>query len=309
MSGASPVRSAAWALVAAVATVALGGCPAAGPLPPPMTLPQLAAELDSNNDLLPWLRASSDSITITAADEHGLPISTQLGGVMIYSQPHCFYMDVKEAGEVLAGAGANDELYWFWSRAGGRGVCWAGRRAHGVWAGSLEVPINPTQLTVLLGIDSFGGKLTRLPLPVLRSADAQRCYVIESIDLGQDHAVLLSELWYDRDTHRPVRVRLFDSQGRPSLESTLSDWRLATGSAGWFPCDVTIRWLDREGQKPSGKGLRPVKLRLRFRTVEVDPKFGPSASPRVFDFQARRPPDLPLNWMGPGAPPGPQPTP
>lgn len=285
----SPVRLAM--LAAAASLLGAAGCQTCEQLPSP-TVEQVVADVNRNNELMPWFKARIESITLTVKDEAGLSwrIPADLYGYLLYTQPNMFVLRADKGGlTTVLEMGSNRKIFWMWAMGANRG--WVGRQVD--WPADEPSPllIHPGQLVQLLGIDAIDRDLTRMPLVALRTNDCERAYVLEFVDLQRDHASLIRETWIDADSRLPRRVRLFDRNGRAALESDLAEWRRTTGSAGWFPHQITIRWLSQTTRGgDEDMTVRPgTTLRLDFSDVEVKEKF---SNPAI--YEPHPPADVPL---------------
>ena len=81
----------------------LAGC-AERPLPPPMTFRQVAAEVNSNNDLLPALKGSIQTVGGELVDKDGNRQNLDLlglNGLLIYAQPGVALPDGQQRQAIL----------------------------------------------------------------------------------------------------------------------------------------------------------------------------------------------------------------
>ena len=295
--------------VAICATVLLAGCPPQAPsqtLPPPMSFDQVVGKVNENNDHLLWLKGSISDWGGELVEPDGTRTSLGLLGLrghIWYAQPNHLFIDVIKGEQTVMELGSNERFYWLWVQPPGRhGKCWVG--SYERWnasAGKGLIPIHPQQLAQLLGIDAIPADSymqARPVWPILRVSDpADRSYVVEFMTTGDGRMILQRELWLDRDTNRPRRVRLFDGGGQVVFDSTPSDWQPVTsGSKALVPRSVDIQSIvvkpvtNDKGELTGVVQENGTRMRLTFAGVTVDDKF--SVAKRAAMYQFHCPPDI-----------------
>ncbi|MDD4888862.1 MAG: hypothetical protein PHU85_02945 [Phycisphaerae bacterium] len=284
------------AAVLVIATVLLAGCPATvKPLPAPMTLDQVVAKVNANNEKLPYFKATIRTVRGEIVSDNGKRQGLDLLGLygyLIYAQPAHLRLDLSKATTSVMGMGSNDQLYWMWGIAPYVGKCWLG--SYEKWnpaVGNGVIPIHPRQLAQLLGLDAISTDFSHRPWPALRvSEPADRANILQFMAPVDDHVALMHELWVDRDTNLPRRVRVFNGHGQVVIESALRDWRKTKNGEAMFPHDVEVQSVTFKQTKT---GLVPApasRLRMTFGGADVSDRFDPAKHPLVYAF--RRPPEV-----------------
>lgn len=95
-----------------------------------------------------------------------------------------------------------------------------------------RVPIEPDLVAQVLGVGEFDTNFLHPPVPTMRFNNDARCYMFTwSVPLA-DRWVVQKEIWYDMNTLLPVRVLLFDENGRILVRANLSDHQPIDGGNG-----------------------------------------------------------------------------
>ena len=89
-------------------------------------------------------------------------------------------------------------------------------------ADTRQMPIQPQLLLEVLGVGVIDEDLTRQPFPVMRFNNDADAYMFVWNVRVPDRFVAQKEVWYDRQTKLPMKVLLFDANGRVVLRADLS---------------------------------------------------------------------------------------
>src|SRR5690606_34064176 len=88
-----------------------------------------------------------------------------------------------------------------------------------------EMPVRPDLVGEVLGIGEFADNLLEEPAPVMRfNPDAWAYMFVWSAPSRQgDRRYAVKEVWYHVNDLRPIKVLLFDEQGRVILRANLTE--------------------------------------------------------------------------------------
>jgi hypothetical protein len=99
------------------------------------------------------------------------------------------------------------------------------------------IPIRPDLIGEVLGIGQINTDLLQSPAPVLRFNNDLDVYMFVWSAKLADRWVAEKEVWYDRKTLKPLKVLLFDTNGRIVLRADLSGHQAievpGTGAESW----------------------------------------------------------------------------
>jgi hypothetical protein len=165
---------------------------------------------------------------------------------LIYRQPGDMRLVAKKdvAGPVFE-VGSNAERYWLIVK-GDVDTMWHGRHDASPSSSSKELPIQPELMLEVLGVSTIDPNFKQPPVPVMRFNNDSDTYTFVWNAPLPDRWVATKEVWYDRATKLPVKVVLFDANGRVVLRANLSNHKpvgdggadapkVATGYKLYFP--------------------------------------------------------------------------
>ena len=179
-------------------------------------------EINRNNNKLPTLWASIDKMEISFLDEKRKRHDETLHGSLLYRSPR----DVKlngsadVVGNVLE-IGSNRDNYWLIARKPGPDQAWWGRYKYLGDPRSKPIPVSPALVLEVLGVSTINEDFNALPVPVMRFNNDSDAYMFIWNAKFPDRWVATKEIWYDRATKRPMKVFLFDANGRIILSARL----------------------------------------------------------------------------------------
>jgi hypothetical protein len=246
-----------------------------------LTLSQLVATINANNDRIPTLWATLNyNATI---NDHGQVHSvTSDDGILLYQRPNNFRLVGKQA---LVGTvfdiGTNDRQYWL-EAVPGTNRLWWGSYADLVRLNpeQLPIPIRPDLVMEVLGVNSINPDFNALPAPTLRYDNGRDAYVLVFNAKAPDRWIALKEVWYDRTTLRPKRVILYDANGRPVLKAELShDTRVQ------MPDEPTANWPVVPGDYKLFFPDSGSRMEFTLRDVRPNVKRGRVTIPNAASFQ------------------------
>jgi hypothetical protein len=190
---------------------------------PTDSLDELVAHVNANNAQIPSLWARQD-FQGTIVDEKHQAHAASAHGVLLYRAPHELRIVADDDfGQLLFELGTTEDVYWL-KVLPGMDTLWWGRMANAARPCTDAMPVRPDLILDVLGIATIDPDLSRPPYSVLRFDNDADAYVVESIDEHSDRLILRREIWYDRPTLHPAKVRLYDDTGRMVLNADLSDY-------------------------------------------------------------------------------------
>lgn len=194
---------------------------------PTLDLPELIARINANNQRIPTLVVSDIDYHAVIHDPESGKTTTifESGqGALQYRAPAEFRMRLNKAlaGNVLD-MGMNRQRYWLLAPEGPDTLWWGyvDRRP----AEASRIPIRPQDLLEVLSVSTLNSDLLALPAPLLRYNNDRDTYMLVWFERTDDRYVASREVWYDRQTLRPILVLLFDESGQIVLRAYLSHHR------------------------------------------------------------------------------------
>ena len=179
--------------------------------------------VNANNDRIPTLWANLNySATV---NDNGTMRSVSGGdGVLLYSRADQFRLVAKKefVGTVFD-LGTNGKEYWL-EVVPGTNRMWWGRYEDLVHTqlGKSPIPIRPDLVLEVLGVSVINTDFNVPPVPTMRFNNDEDAYMFVFNVHAPDRWLALKEVWFDRQSHRPRRVILYDANGRAVLRADLS---------------------------------------------------------------------------------------
>jgi len=136
-----------------------------------------------------------------------------LSGHLFLAKPDRLFVHGEVLGQEVFTLGTNAERYWLWIRPKVNTV-WTGVRGG---AGEGRLVISPAALLEALGVS----RIDLGPDDRARFVACPEHYVLGVERAGPSARVLVRRVWFDPATLRPLRVDLFDDEGRPLLMAEL----------------------------------------------------------------------------------------
>lgn len=166
------------------------------------------------------------------------------------------------------GASTDENKYYFWLRAGGKGQAWWGRLDLAGAPGVSGIPIDPTQLQAALNVCALPANATDIPAAgmVVTSehlsylydspweatfAPCKHAYVVTSIERQPISRRIAFKretyfLWSDTAPRRPFLIRYLDENGWPVMTARLGEYEPVPGATGKdlpvMPTDIRLDW-------------------------------------------------------------------
>ena len=188
------------------------------------------------------------------------------------------YRKVAEKPDELLLRGSNDligTLFEIGSTSGADGQYWCAilPNTNTEWFGYYKhldkpcaktIPIQPYLVTEVLGVGEIDENFMQSPMPVMQFNNEADAYVLLHIYPSRTQFAAQKEVWYDRKTSLPKKVKLFDGNGRVLLQAILSNHQILEGSNHkmmatkfdlFFPDSEDRLIFDLKGPKITHKNL------------------------------------------------------
>ena len=272
----------------------LTGCPPAptheGYFGETKPMSEVVANINANNQKITTLWSQfSYELWVHDQDEKKTEHYVHDTGVLLYAKPNEFLMRGNSIKGLLFEVGSSageDAQFWVTVTEGMRSQMWGHYKNLGKPCMKMKnVPIRPDLLIEVLGVSDFDTNFLKPPVPVMKFInDAGGFYSFTWSVRAADRWVAVKEVWYNRD-YLPIKVLLFDENGRILIRADLTEHRELEGGDGrkiatqyklFFPDTkdaLNFRYLNA---KVSQKGIpRPGTIRRRdpgddIRQVQID---------------------------------------
>jgi hypothetical protein len=241
--------------------LACAGCPQNQPVKPRQryrgpteAIQEVVAQVNANNRKLGTLWARG-AFRAWVPDDRKRIHYVDGDLILQYRKPQGLRLLATKVGVgTIIDLGSNDRNFW----------CLVKPEIDTMWVGDYNRPLNtrqnmpirPDLILEVLGIGEINENLLAQPMPVLKFDGERDVYAITWNVRLPDRLAAEKEVWYDRRTKRPVRVTLYDENGRVVLRAELSQhqpvnvaglperqWpRIATAYDLYFP-DSDVRMV------------------------------------------------------------------
>ncbi|HEV2293370.1 MAG TPA: hypothetical protein VGR35_05910 [Tepidisphaeraceae bacterium] len=196
---------------------------------PTKSIGEVVSIINANNQRLQTLYLNHQfAAEIVERTKDGEPRRTKIdgGGVVMYQSPDNLFMNGRHPlGGKIFEIGANPQRYWLGVPHEKVDTIWWGEMRHLGKPCVADIPIRPDLLMEVLGVFTIDSNLARFPAPVMRFNHDEDAYMFTWILPQADRFIAVKEVWYDRQTMRPKRVKLFDAEGRVLVSAFLSQHR------------------------------------------------------------------------------------
>ena len=127
-----------------------------------------------------------------------------------------------------------------------------------------QIPIRPDMIAEVLGVNTIDTNFLNPPVPAMRFNNDVDVYMFTFSAPTDREWVIQKEVWYSRTTKLPVKVLLFDRDGRILLRADLSGHEALEGGGGrliatqynlFFPESKDRLIFSLKGPQLSRKGL------------------------------------------------------
>ncbi len=216
----------------------LGGC--CGPKPVATTQPYtgptdpmrtVISAINDNNEKIPSLWTELNySATLVDPEKKTTDTVGGSGGLMYARDRNLLLHGDKDIAGRVFEMGSNDLEFWLRIRADANSFnYWWGHYANLGKPGCRPIPIRPDLVVEVLGVGTYSPDFLRQPVPVMRFDNERDAYVFDlnertgGVGGGGDRWVTVEEVWYARATKLPIRVMLYDDNGRAEVIADLSN--------------------------------------------------------------------------------------
>lgn len=188
---------------------------------PTWTMRQVVERINANNRPLRTLWAAHE-FEATIIEPDGQSHFVNGRGVLLYRGPHDLLLQGKKDFGTVFEVGSNAERFWLTLFMGPETMWW-GDYANIARPCAQPMPIRPEAFLEVLGTNVIDTDFLSEPVPTMRFNNDADAYMFVWNEKHQDRWIARREIWYDRQTLRPILVVLFDSNGRIILRAYLSD--------------------------------------------------------------------------------------
>src|SRR4051812_33450518 len=179
---------------------------------PTESMSRVVSAINDNNRKLPtlWAAIASNGMEASIVDDRGKRHDEILGGTVLYRAPQEVLVIGRHdvAGNVVQ-IGSNKDNYWLIAKDPGPDTAWWGGYKHLGAEFAQPIPLRPDLVLEVLGMGAISDDFNRLPAPVMRFNPEADAYMFVWNAHLPDRWVAVKEVWYDRQTKRPMRVALF----------------------------------------------------------------------------------------------------
>lgn len=212
-----------------------------GPTDP---MAQVVAAINRDNHAISSLWARHYFVG-NVIDDRGKTHFINAEGILLMSKPASVRLVAKKEFGTIFDLGTDGQRFWMSVPVEVDTMWWGYNRNIGKPC-SRAIPIQPEGILEVLGVGEFDADLKHAPVPVMRFDAERDAYVFLWSRPLTDRWVATKEVWYDRTTKRPVRVQLYDLDGRVALRAELSDFKQVelpgeAAKAGWPWMATTYR--------------------------------------------------------------------
>lgn len=250
-----------WAcrLLLSACALCLTGCPRpqmAGYFGPTEPMAKVVEAVNRNNNAIPTLWAKH-YMEATIFDEKGKSHFVNVDGRLLFCKPGELYFDGSKdvIGNVFE-LGMDKDRYWM-TVVQEMSTQWWGFKKNIGRKNTEKIPIRPDLIMEVLGVSDIEADFTLVPMPVMRFNNDGELYMLLWVNQAADRWYAEKEIWYRREDKLPVKVLLFDENGRVLIRADLSKhmpveipntakekWpKIATDYRLFFPENKSKMWI------------------------------------------------------------------
>ena len=187
---------------------------------PTLPLSDVIHRINENNRQLPTLFARHE----IEADivENGKSRFINANGTLFVRKPRELWLRGEKVIDKIFEMGSTPDAYWFTVYANENTRWWGHYRNVGKPC-SKDIAIRPDLIGEVLSITDVNTNLAEWPAPTLRYNNDLDVYMVQWHSPLPNRLITEREVYYDRATLRPLKVILFDPNGRPVLRANLSN--------------------------------------------------------------------------------------
>ena len=181
-------------------------------------------DINRNSSRIPTLWTTLDFTASIIDPQKHTTTAVSGDGILMYTRPNSLLVtcDKDVAGQVFQ-LGSNNDQFWVKIRSSGDAFnYWWGHYANLGKPGCREIPIRPDLVLEVLGVGMYRTNFLQMPVPVMRFDNSADAYIFDINQPVGDRWETQEEIWYDRKTRMPIKVLLYEIDGRVALKADLS---------------------------------------------------------------------------------------
>jgi hypothetical protein len=257
---------------------------------PTQPMREVVGEINRNNLQLPTLWASHGYLA-TVVDDKKKSHTFSGSGALLYNGPRQMRLiGNKEFVGTIFEVGSTQDRFWL-KLVPEVETMWWGHYRHLGKPCAEPIPLRPELVGEVLGVAVIDTDFNALPVPTMRFDSEGDVYVFVWNARLPDRWFAVKEVWYDRKTKRPVRVMLYDADGRVVVRAELGNHKpvevdgeprerwpeIANEFRLFFPDNGTRMELDlrevmlnKRGSPPRGLGFPDLGRAGVERVIQID---------------------------------------
>ena len=224
---------------------------------PTVSMSELVAHINANTRGIPTLYARQEIQADLYDKSRNKSFYVNSSGYVYLRKPRELLLQGKHdlAGKIFE-IGSTDEVFWFTVYGKQDERYWGHYRNLGKPC-MQEMPVRPDLIGEVLGISEIPTDFLTAPFPTMRFNHDQCAYMITWNARLPDRFYAQKEIWYDHKTYLPVKVIIYDFDGRVLVRANLSNhqpvevqgaaketWpRIATNYSLMFPASKSTMTL------------------------------------------------------------------
>jgi hypothetical protein len=231
---------------------------------------EVVRQINQNNLQLPTLWASHGYVA-TVVDDKKKTHTFSGEGALLYQGPRQMRLIGNKLGVgTIFEVGSTQDRFWL-KLVPEVETLWWGHYRHLGKPCADAIPLRPDLVGEVLGVAVIDTDFNALPVPVMRFDHERDVYVFTWNARLPDRWFAVKEVWYDRQTKRPLRVMLYDADGRVVVRAELNNHKpvdidgtptdrrpvIANEFLLFFPDNGTRMELDLREVMPNRRGIPP----------------------------------------------------
>jgi len=192
---------------------------------PTVSMSELVARINANNKAIPTLYARQEILANLYDKSRNKSFYVNSSGDIFLRKPRELLLRGRHdlAGKIFE-IGSTDEVFWFTVYGKQDERYWGYYRNLGKPC-MQEMPVRPDLIGEVLGISDIPMDFLNAPFPTMRFNHDQCAYMITWNARLPDRFYSQKEIWYDYKTYLPVKVVIYDFDGRVLVRANLSNHR------------------------------------------------------------------------------------
>jgi hypothetical protein len=187
---------------------------------PTDTMAEVAAKVNANNQAIPTLFANHYIQANLWDPAQKKPRFISADGFLMVRKPRELLLVGNKVLETIFELGSDDQRFWLKINPDDRE--WWGWHRNADKLRPQDIPIQPALVSEVLGIGDINSNFLELPAPTMRFNNDMDVYMLGWNATLPDRWFAQKEIWYDRKSLLPLKVLLFDHNGRIILHANLT---------------------------------------------------------------------------------------